>query len=86
MFKKINTKWMALEPAQQYLYWIISLAFSMGFSIFTLIISSEFIMASGNISLVVTSGIGLFFLWFISVVMFLTIHWPHKYKVFKEKK
>ena len=82
---KITRYWLSLDPAQQYLYWIISLASTMGFSIGFLVMFADEITAGTGYSLLAISGVAAFCLLFLSVVIFLTVIWPHMYKTFKLK-
>jgi multidrug transporter EmrE-like cation transporter len=77
---------MSLDPAKQYLYWIISLASTMGFSIWFLVMFADEIITGTGYSLLAISGVATFCLLFLSVVIFLTVIWLHMYKTFKLKK
>ena len=86
MLKRINNWWMALEPGEQYMYWIIAFCMML-ISGVAVLLGSLGLLAGNTMSVflfLVVAGIGGFVGFFMLVVLFLTIIWPNKYLKLKE--
>lgn len=76
---KIKRNWMKLDPATQYLVWIASLAFMLALSVGGLIALNHFFTLTLETMMVAIGGVIAFSILFVSVVIYLTIIWPHHY-------
>lgn len=79
MLKKINEKWMKLDPANQYLIWISSFAFLLALSVLSLVLMTTFGITEDVMRIIIV-GVSSFSVFFTFVVLFLTVIWPHYYK------
>ena len=82
----ISKWWMALDPAQQYMYWIISFIFMLGGGVIFIVALTQLEMMSVAWMIVVGGGIFGFVGFFMLVVLFLTVIWPHLYQGYNNVK
>lgn len=76
MITKITTWWLSLEPATQYMYWIISFCAMLSVGIGIIVVVAESAYAA-TMLLPILLGIGAFVVFFLFIVLWLTIRWPH---------
>jgi hypothetical protein len=77
---KITKWWMKLDPSEQYLYWIISFTLMLSSSVTLLITTTSGSTNLENLLPLIFAGIAAFVGFFMFVVVFLIIIWPHLYK------
>lgn len=83
MIKQINKWWMDLDPAEQYMYWIITFCMMLMSGIGAYVASIGFIVTSSflpSILLMAVAAIACFITMFMMVVLFLTCVWPNHYE------
>lgn len=72
----ITKWWLSLEPATQYMYWIISFCamLATGIGLVVLVAGSEY---SATLLMPILLGIGMFVIFFLLIVLWLTVRYPH---------
>lgn len=76
MLKKITSWWMSLEPPTQYMYWIVSFCALLSVGIALVVFAAESAYAH-VLLLPMLLGIGAFVIFFMFVVLWLTVRYPH---------
>jgi uncharacterized PurR-regulated membrane protein YhhQ (DUF165 family) len=83
---RITNWWMKLDPSEQYLYWIISFTLMLSSAVAMLITYTSNSTNLENFIPFLIAGVTAFVGFFMFVVVFLIIIWPHLYKKNKTKK
>lgn len=71
---------MKLDPAEHYMYWIITFAGMLFACVLLLILGSNFNLISMALFPYIVAGIFSFIILFMSVVLYLSLIWPNIYK------
>lgn len=76
MNNKITRWWLSLDPTNQYIYWIIAFCAMLTVGIGIIVVAVEHGLA-GTIILPILFSIGAFVIFFLFIVLWLTIRWPN---------
>lgn len=80
MINKIKNYWLNLDPTQQYMTWIISFCIMLVACLIGLVTYGNLFTIDKNGLTLLMLGIGGFIIFFIFVVLYLTVYWPNHYK------
>jgi len=76
MNNKLTQWWLSLDSSTQYMYWIIAFCAMLATGIALIVVAAESAYAA-TLLIPMLLGIGIFVLFFMFVVLWLTIRWPH---------
>lgn len=83
MIRRVNEWWMALEPGEQYMYWIITFCMMLMSGIGIMLGTVGIFIGQSVLPIflfLLAAGISCFVGFFMFVVLFLTIIWPYRYR------
>ncbi len=85
MITKIKSNWLKLDPSNQYMTWIITFCLILTISLGGLVTYVYYVPISKESIQMMMLGIFGFLMFFVFVVLYLTVYWPHHYEKAKAK-